>query len=151
MQGSGEVLLVGGDSLLAVLVRRVLNELEVGKALVRSASSMDALNYLKTRKGGESCLVLLALDSVPDDALELLRLLKSDTRLKLVPVVVLDVCDYEENPGRWYESGAAGYIRRSTGAETLKGQLCTLVRYWGTSRLPRLEREDLEHPNSDSG
>ena len=151
MQGSGEVLLVGGDSLLAVLVRRVLNELEVGKALVRSASSMDALNYLKTRKGGESCLVLLALDSVPDDALELLRLLKSDTRLKLVPVVVLDVSDHEENPGRWYESGAAGYIRRSTGAETLKGQLRTLVRYWGTGRLPRLGREDLEHPNSDSG
>ena len=151
MQGSGEVLLVGGDSLLAVLVRRVLNELEVGKALVRSASPTDALAHLKTREGGESCLILLALDSLPDDAFELLRFLKSDTRLKLVPVVVLDVSDCEENPGRWYEFGAAGYIRRSTGVETLKGQLRTLVRYWGTSRLPRLEREDLGHPNCHSG
>jgi CheY-like chemotaxis protein len=151
MNGSGEILLVGGDSLLAVLVRRVLNDLEVGRVLVRSARPNDALTYLRTKEGGESCLVLLALDSVPDDALELLRLLKSDARLSLIPVVVLDVSAYQGNAGRWFESGAVGYIRRSAGSETLADQLRTVVRYWRTSRLPHLERKDREHPNSHSG
>jgi two-component system response regulator len=76
----------------------------------------EALDYLfrrgqfADRTQGEPAVVLLDLNMPKVDGIEVLRQIKSDPQLKLIPVVVLTSSREEQDLANSYELGANAYI-----------------------------------------
>ncbi|MBM2841047.1 MAG: rcp1 [Bacteroidetes bacterium] len=81
-------------------------------------------------------LVLLDLNIPRINGREVLKIIKSDDRLKDIPVVVVSSSEREEDVNYATEAGAAAYISKSGGFERLSKELATVYTY-ATRNLPR--------------
>ena len=97
-------------TLAALQTYRVVNEVEV----VRDGA--EALDYLyhrgrfAGRTGGPPALVVLDLKMPKVDGLEVLRQIKKDPQLRLIPVVMLTSSRQEVDLLRSYELGVNAYV-----------------------------------------
>ena len=74
-------------------------------------------------------LVLLDLNIPRINGREVLKIIKSDDRLKNIPVVVVSSSEREEDVTYANEVGAAAYISKSGGFERLSKELATVCAY----------------------
>jgi CheY-like chemotaxis protein len=74
-------------------------------------------------------LVLLDLNIPRINGREVLKIIKSDERLKTIPVVVVSSSEREEDVSYAREGGAAAYISKSSGFEKLNQALSTVYLY----------------------
>ena len=79
-------------------------------------------------------LVLLDLNIPRVNGREVLKIMKSDDKLKDIPVVVVSSSEREEDVTYAHEIGAAAYISKSGGFERLSQALATVSTY--ASRTP---------------
>ena len=97
-------------TLAALTEHGVANEVDV----VRDGA--EALDYLlrrgqfANRSDGHPVLILLDLKMPKVDGLEVLRVVKSDPELKLIPVVILTSSREEGDLVRSYQLGVNGYV-----------------------------------------
>ena len=96
----------------------------------------EALDFLYQRKQFSNAssyarphLILLDFNIPRIDGKEVLRIIKSDMNLKSIPVVVVSSSDREEDIQFAHDTGAAAYISKSSGFETLKVALSTIHTY----------------------
>jgi two-component system response regulator len=75
-------------------------------------------------------LVLLDLNLPKVGGLEVLRRLRSDTRTKLLPIVVLSTSKEEEDVRTSYCFGANGYVRKPVAFEDFSVAAKSLGLYW---------------------
>jgi CheY-like chemotaxis protein len=75
-------------------------------------------------------LILLDLNLPRINGFEVLEFLKSDPRLKAIPVVVLSGSSSKEDVSRCYDSGANSYICKPIDIEELFEMARTIVTYW---------------------
>lgn len=75
-------------------------------------------------------LILLDLNMPRKDGREALAEIKSDSRLRYIPVVVLTTSKAEEDIMRSYDIGAAGYITKPVTFDGLVEAIRGLKRYW---------------------
>lgn len=115
-----EVLLVEDDSVDAMAVRRAMDELNVKNKLVHFATGEKALEYLKKDDHGSStCVILLDLNMPGMNGIEFLKNVKSDDKLKNIPVVMLAASREEENIVETFNLGVAGYIFKPVDCQKL--------------------------------
>lgn len=118
------------------LMERVFEGLGIGKQIVRVENGRDLLDYLRRegRYAGSDHpipgLVLLDLNMPRMCGREALRALKSDERLKTLPVVVLTTSGDEEDRLHAYASGACSYVRKPFSRRELTEKLTALSHYW---------------------
>lgn len=74
-------------------------------------------------------LILLDLNLPKRDGREVLRILKEESSLKEIPVVIVSTSDREEDVSYALHLGAAAYISKSDGFETFSRELATVTRY----------------------
>lgn len=74
-------------------------------------------------------LVLLDLNIPRINGREVLKIMKSDEKLKDIPVVVVSSSEREEDVSYARETGAAAYISKSGGFEKLSQALSTVYQY----------------------
>lgn len=96
----------------------------------------EAIDYLQNRNqfsdpiaNPRPDLILLDLNIPRINGREVLRLIKSDTSLTNISVVVLSSSDREEDVTYAYEHGAAAYISKSAGFELLNEALSSLKQF----------------------
>ena len=75
-------------------------------------------------------LILLDLNMPRLDGREVLRIIKQDTSLRRIPIVVLTTSKGEEDIYRSYDLGANSYITKPVTFEGLVTVLNTLGKYW---------------------
>ncbi len=75
-------------------------------------------------------LILLDLNMPRKDGREALKEIKSDPRLRHIPIVVLTTSKAEEDIIRTYDLGANSYITKPVKFEGLVEAMRTLKRYW---------------------
>ena len=94
----------------ALAQHNLVNEIE------RVRDGAEALDYLyrrgqfSTRPNGNPAVVLLDLKMPKVDGLEVLRQIRSDPQLNLIPVVVMTSSNEEQDVVRSYELGANAYV-----------------------------------------
>jgi CheY-like chemotaxis protein len=71
-------------------------------------------------------LILLDLNLPMRDGREVLKIIKSDLRLKEIPVVIVSTSDREEDMNFAYQTGAVGYISKSSGFDKYNEQLASV-------------------------
>jgi two-component system response regulator len=132
------ILLVEDDPAEAELTMRSLRQHEVASRLViRVRDGEEALDFLFCRgpyagRNPEDppSLVLLDLKLPRLDGHEVLRRIKSDDRLRSVPVVVLSSSDHERDLRECYRLGANSYIQKPVDLEKFQHTVRALGLYW---------------------
>ena len=137
------ILLVEDDPDDEALAVRALSNGDAAKDIVVVRDGAEALDYLfatgnhSTRDPGQMpAVVLLDLKLPKVDGLEVLRRLRSDSRTRLVPVVVLTSSDERRDIVECYELGANSYVRKPIEFSRYSDELTRLAHYWLTINSP---------------
>lgn len=96
----------------------------------------EMLNYLQKKGKYSDAIVpdIIFLDlTLPDmDGLELLNIVKSDDKLKLIPVVIVSDSKDEETMKKAYALHASGYVTKPLDVEQLQAIIKKTHEYWCT-------------------
>ncbi|MDB5857098.1 MAG: response regulator with CheY-like receiver domain and winged-helix DNA-binding domain [Ramlibacter sp.] len=116
MSGLGRILLVEDDPKDVELTLEALSEYNLANEVVVVRDGVEALDYLygrggfQARAGGSPAVVLLDLKLPKVNGLEVLRQIKSDPDLNMVPVVVLTSSREEKDVVASYKLGVNAYV-----------------------------------------
>lgn len=122
-----EILVVEDNSADAALIMRKFKRARFSNPLKVTRDAEEALNYLlrqgryKKGKIRRPQLILLDLNLPGMSGLEFLRKVKSDKRLKDIPVIILTVSKNDRLVSECAELGAANYIVKPLDIEDLVG------------------------------
>jgi len=110
------ILLVEDSPRDAELILDALDRHRLANEVVHVRDGADALDYLYRRgdfagrSGSQPALMLLDLKLPKVDGLEVLRQIKGDPALKLIPVVMMTSSRQEQDLARSYELGVNAYV-----------------------------------------
>ncbi|MCG8605725.1 response regulator [bacterium] len=147
MQQYHRILLIGSDIELTQLLLAAFDEHKLADRLDLVGGCEEALNYLlccgafRGRATGNPSVVLLDRDSLTTDALKILRQIRADSRLRLLPVVMLSSTDRVEDVLESYQTGASAYVVRPTDFHQHFEMLMGLGFFWGVINQPPVSTE----------
>lgn len=130
------ILLVEDDRLDAMTVKRALKEIHVTNPVVHLNNGEEALAYLRKEDNPLPGLILLDLNMPRMNGIEFLREAKTDTRLKMVPVVVLTTSREEQDRVASFEQSVAGYMLKPVDYLQFVEVVRAINLYWTLSELP---------------
>jgi len=115
-------LLIVDDS---VAVRKVLQRLvrQAGLPVGNVWEAADGLEALKTLDANPVDVLLTDINMPNMNGLELLRRLKSDPRLKQIPVIIISTESGQSTVMEAVELGAAGFIRKPFTSDQVRDKL----------------------------
>jgi len=136
MKKSRWILLAEDDAPLAELTTLALQPEKLACEVVVVGDGAEALDCIRRRGGyqtraeGHPVLVLLDLKMPKVDGLEVLRQIKSDARLKCIPVVVFTSSREPSDVNRSYQLGVNAYVVKPTGFQEFSETLDGVGRFW---------------------
>ena len=115
---------------------RAFKKVGMKNKVLRFEMGDDCVDYLFGRgeyEGREVVLpglIMLDLNLPGTDGIEVLKIIKSDSRLKKIPVVVLTTSDDINDIDKCYLLGANSYIQKPVGFEGFINAITKLKEYW---------------------
>ncbi len=134
------ILLVEDDDDHAEILLRTIKRNRVANLIHRVADGEAALAYL--RREGEYAdrprpdIILLDLKLPKLNGHELLKIIKADTELQAIPVVVLTTSDAETDREKAYAEHANSYIVKPVNFTRFRQMVHDLSLYWGVWSPP---------------
>ena len=116
MSTFGRILMVEDDPKDVELTLTALDDYKLANEVVVTRDGEEALDYLycrgkfKTRSSDNPAVLLLDLKLPKVDGLEVLQQIKSDEKLKMIPVVVLTSSHEEKDMVTSYKLGVNAYV-----------------------------------------
>jgi CheY-like chemotaxis protein len=139
------ILMADDDPDDRMLVRDALSETSTSQHLNCVEDGEELLDYLHRRgnyahlpANHQQLIILLDLNMPRKDGREALKEIKTDPKLRHIPVVILTTSNAVEDIQHTYDTGASSFIVKPRDFETLVEALQTLVKYWQeTVQLPQ--------------
>jgi CheY-like chemotaxis protein len=137
-----QILLVEDSANDAELTMAALAKHNLANAVTWVHDGAEALDYLYCRGkfAGSMCdnlvLVLLDLKLPKVDGLEVLRVIKSDERLRLIPVVVLTSSREERDMVESYKLGVNAYVVKPVDFTEFMNAVMMLGMFWALVNEP---------------
>ncbi len=116
MRKYNQILLVEDNPNDRELTIGALTEHNLANDIVSTSDGVEALDYLfkrgkyKDRMNGNPGVILLDIKMPRMDGIEVLKIIKSDPNLKLIPVVMLTSSREEQDLVESYNLGANAYV-----------------------------------------
>ncbi|GMV96777.1 MAG: hypothetical protein AMXMBFR83_11370 [Phycisphaerae bacterium] len=127
-------LLVEDNNAHARLVTLQLSDPQAGVIVDRVSDGSEALDYLYRREPytdrPRPDVILLDLKLPKVDGHQVLRLLKSDEKLKCIPVIVLTTSTAEPDKVEAYSNYANSYVTKPFDFDEFQQMMQSLKRYW---------------------
>jgi CheY-like chemotaxis protein len=139
MHNSKPVLLVEDDQVDAMTVNRSFKDLKVLNKLIHKVDGREALEYLRDERSDIPCVVLLDLNMPRMNGIEFLKAVKTDDKLKKIPVIVLTTSVAEKDVTESFNLSVAGYIVKPVDYKKFVESIKTIQMYWTLSQLPNGE------------
>jgi CheY-like chemotaxis protein len=139
---ANHILLVEDDPLDAELTLTALAGHPSGNTVFLVHDGAEALDYLycrgqfKTRTGGNPILVLLDNKMPKVSGLEVLKIIKADELLKIIPVVVLTSSRETPDLIEFYQHGVNAYVVKPVGFSDFTKAVQQLGAFWGAVNEP---------------
>lgn len=138
------ILLIEDNPDDVALTQRAFEKNNVQAKIVVARDGVEALDFLFGHAGAPGhtngrtlpSLILLDLKLPKVDGLQVLERLRSDTRTKLIPVVILTSSKEERDVTSGYRLGANSYIRKPVDFEKFVETVKQLGSYWLTLNEP---------------
>ena len=108
------ILIVEDDEGHAILIRENLEAAGLSNRIEHFHDGQAVLDYFKTRRprAGETYIVLLDIRMPKVDGIEVLRRMKADPDLQILPVIMLTTTDDLLEVQRCHQLGCRGYIQK---------------------------------------
>jgi len=138
----GRILMVEDDPKDVELTLTALEDYNLANEVVVTRDGEQALDYLycrgvhKMRSSGNPAVMLLDLKLPKVGGLEVLQQIKSDERLKLIPVVVLTSSHEEKDMIRSYSLGVNAYVVKPVDFHEFVNAVKELGIFWGVINEP---------------
>jgi CheY-like chemotaxis protein len=142
MSELARILLVEDDPRDVELTLTALDEYNLANEVVITRDGEKALDYLysrgefSTRSHDNPAVMLLDLKLPKIDGLEVLQQIKSDERLKLIPVVVLTSSHEEKDMIRSYQLGVNAYVVKPVDFHEFVNAIKELGVFWAVINEP---------------
>ena len=142
MSTLGRILLIEDDPKDVELTLTALEEYNLANEVVVTRDGEEALDYLyrrgsfTTRSNENPAVLLLDLKLPKVDGLEVLEQIKSDERLRMVPVVVLTSSREERDLVASYRLGVNAYVVKPVDFHEFVNAIKELGIFWGIINQP---------------
>lgn len=142
MSGLKQILLVEDSRADAEMTLEALSVDSLVNEVIVVEDGPAALDFLRrngvhaTRPPGNPALVLLDLKLPKMDGLEVLREIRSDENLQLIPVVMLTSSAEERDLVQSYRLGANGYVVKPMSFEEFASVVASLGAFWAAINKP---------------
>src|SRR6202140_4728449 len=138
----GRILMVEDDPKDVELTLTALEEYNLANEVVVTRDGEQALDYLycrgkfKTRSSDNPAVLLLDLKLPKVDGLEVLQQIKSDEKLKMIPVVVLTSSHEEKDMVTSYKLGVNAYVVKPVDFHEFVNAVKELGVFWAVINQP---------------
>ena len=142
MNRIGRILMVEDDPKDVELTLTALEEYNLANEVIVSRDGEQALDYLycrgeyKTRSSGNPAVMLLDLKLPKVDGLEVLKQIKSDGELRMIPVVVLTSSKEEKDMVASYKLGVNAYVVKPVDFHEFVNAIKELGVFWAIINEP---------------
>jgi DNA-binding response OmpR family regulator len=142
MNTLGRILLVEDDPKDVELTLTALEEYNLANEVIVARDGEEALEYLysrgkfKTRSSGNPAVVLLDLKLPKVDGLEVLKQVKSEEKLRMMPVVVLTSSKEEKDMVASYKLGVSAYVVKPVDFHEFVNAIKELGVFWAVINEP---------------
>ena len=132
-----EILLVDDNENDVELTLLALQSLKLANAIVHLRDGVEALEYLRGERvpaqprGELPLFILLDIKMPRMDGLEVLRHVRSDPKLALMPIVMMTSSREQSDLHAAYELGANAYVVKPVQFEDFRKAVSTLGTFWG--------------------
>lgn len=134
------ILIVTSDPCDEVYLRKVLKDFPTRLDIYALHNGSQALTLLKNKSSLRPYLrpdiILLESEISHINSLSLLRSLKKDEDLKIIPVIILSEGLVKHQSTEYYKNYASGFLYRSFDPDEFKEDLYTIIKYWTSVYLP---------------
>ncbi len=138
----GRILIVEDDPKDVELTLTALEEYNLANEVIVTGNGADALDYLycrgsfSTRSSENPAVILLDLKLPKVDGLEVLKQIKSDDNLKIIPVVVLTSSREEKDMVASYKLGVNAYVVKPVDFHEFVNAIRELGVFWAIINAP---------------
>jgi DNA-binding response OmpR family regulator len=142
MNKLGRILMVEDDPKDVELTLTALEEYNLANEVIVTRDGEQALDYLyyrgeyKTRSSGNPAVMLLDLKLPKVDGLEVLKQIKFDGELKMIPVVVLTSSKEEKDMVASYQLGVNAYVVKPVDFHEFVNAIKELGVFWAVINEP---------------
>jgi len=142
MNELGRILIVEDDLKDVELTLTALEEYNLANEVVVTRDGEEALDYLycrgnfKMRAGDNPAVLLLDLKLPKVDGLEVLQQIKSDEKLRMIPVVVLTSSREEKDMVASYKLGVNAYVVKPVDFHEFVNAIKELGIFWAVINEP---------------
>jgi CheY-like chemotaxis protein len=142
MNTLGRILIVEDDPRDVELTLTALEEYNLANEVVVTHDGAEALDYLRcrgefsARSNDNPAVMLLDLKLPKIDGLEVLQQIRSDERLKMIPVVVLTSSHEEKDMMRSYSLGVNAYVVKPVDFHEFVNAVRELGAFWAIVNQP---------------
>jgi CheY-like chemotaxis protein len=142
MNKLGRILMVEDDPKDVELSLTALEEYNLANEVIVTRDGEQALDYLycrgeyKTRSSGNPAVMLLDLKLPKVDGLEVLKQIKSDGELRMIPVVVLTSSKEEKDMVASYQLGVNAYVVKPVDFHEFVNAIKELGVFWAVINEP---------------
>jgi DNA-binding response OmpR family regulator len=142
MNTLGRILLVEDDPKDVELTLTALEEYNLANEVIVARDGEEALEYLysrgkfKTRSSGNPAVVLLDLKLPKVDGLEVLKQVKSEEKLRMIPIVVLTSSKEEKDMVASYKLGVSAYVVKPVDFHEFVNAIKELGIFWAVINEP---------------
>lgn len=131
------IFVVEDDELDLMNIRRALRPFEHTVRIYTASDGMEAIELLRAgRVPMERLMVLLDINMPRMNGIELLREIRADLALKILPVVMLTTSNDERDKIDAYDQHVAGYILKPVTFERFVECMKVIKLYWSMVELP---------------
>jgi DNA-binding response OmpR family regulator len=138
----GRILMVEDDPKDVELTLTALEEYNLANEVIVTRDGEQALDYLycrgeyKTRSNGNPAVILLDLKLPKVDGLEVLKQIKSDGEVRMIPVVVLTSSKEEKDMVASYKLGVNAYVVKPVDFHEFVNAIKELGVFWAVINEP---------------
>jgi|SRR5882672_10048010 DNA-binding response OmpR family regulator len=142
MNNLGRILMVEDDPKDVELTLTALDEYNLANEVVVTRDGEEALDYLycrgnfASRSNDNPAVLLLDLKLPKVDGLEVLQQIRSDNKLKLIPVVVLTSSHEEKDMVASYKLGVNAYVVKPVDFHEFVNAIKELGVFWAVINQP---------------
>ena len=127
-----KILLIEEKEIEVVRLNKAISKEFKDYKIILAKNGNEALVILK------SCLIditLIDLNMSEPDGIEFLSSLKSNLKLKHIPIIILTASKNDKDIKRCYKLGISGYLLKTLKYEDYEIKINTILRYWSLNEF----------------
>lgn len=129
-----DILLVDDNEDDIFLLREAMKDAKLLNVIHASKDGIDAMEYLNAQADEDGAglpgLILLDINMPRMNGFEVLEGIKSDPRLKHIPVVMLTTSDRDQDVLSSYTNGACSFVTKPVDFEKIQDVVKQFALYW---------------------